>query len=118
MSLIRQKFYTVAAKVQAKKARANGATDEQIAQAIEAVRVCCGQFSGQEPEEDDVRATIYEQLSGLRLSGAPAIDPATIMLLVQLAILIYKALKAAGYLSSTGGFSASSWQIREFVGEL
>lgn len=118
MSLIRQKFYTVAAKVQAKKARANGATDEQIAQAVEAVRVCCGQFAGQDPEEDDVRAAIYEQLSGLRMNGAPAIDPATIMLLVQLCILIYKALKAAGYLSSIGGFSASNKQIREFIGEL
>ena len=52
------------------------------------------------------------------MNGAPAIDPATIMLLVQLAILIYKALKAAGYLSSTGGFSASSGEIRKFIGEL
>lgn len=116
--LFKVPFFKTAARVQALKCRRAGATDEQIAQAIEAVRVCCGQFAGQEPEEDDVRAAIYEQLSGLRLSGAPAIDPATIMLLVQLCILIYKALKAAGYLSSTGGFSSSVGQIREFIGEL
>jgi len=118
VSLIRQKFYTVGAHVQAKKCRANGVTDEDVSRAIEAVRVCCGRFSGSDPEEDDVRASLFEQLSAPRLSGAPTLDPATIMLLVQLAILIYKALKAAGYLSTAGGFSASGDDIRKIIGEI
>jgi hypothetical protein len=58
-----------------------------------------------------IRLAFYEKFQSY------GIDPATIMLLVQLALLIYKALKAAGYFDTAEGFQ-SVHNAKAIIGDL
>ena len=109
MSLIRQKFYTVAAKVQAKKARANGVSDGHIARVFEAVSTI--DRNAGDASDDDIRMTFFQAFESYSL------DPATIMLLVQLALLVYKALQAAGYFDAAEGFQSVA-NAKSIIGDL
>jgi hypothetical protein len=51
-------------------------------------------------------------------TSLPGLDPATILLLVQLAIMIYQALKAIGFLDSDGLAAVSTEAINEHFGGL
>jgi hypothetical protein len=51
-------------------------------------------------------------------TSLPGLDPATILLLVQLAIMIYQALKAIGYLDGDGLQSVTPAAINEHFGGL
>jgi hypothetical protein len=51
-------------------------------------------------------------------TSLPGLDPATILLLVQLAIMIYQALKAIGYLGGDGLKSVTPAAINEHFGGL
>jgi hypothetical protein len=51
-------------------------------------------------------------------TSLPGLDPATILLLVQLAIMIYQALKAIGYLDGDGLKSVTPAAINEHFGGL
>ncbi len=109
MSLIAQKFYTIGARLQAKKCRANGVSDGHIARVFEAVASVDRNLAN--ASDDDIRLTFFQSFESY------AIDPATIMLIVQLCLLVYKALKAAGYFEQAEGFQ-SVGNARSIIGDL
>jgi hypothetical protein len=109
MSLIAQKFYTIGAKVQARKCRANGVSDGHIARVFKAVASVDRNLGN--ASDDDIRLTFFQSFESY------AIDPATIMLLAQLALLIYKALKAAGYFDQAEGFQSVA-NAKSIIGEI
>jgi len=86
VSLIEQKYYTALAHVQARKCRTGGASDGHFGRVFEAVSEIGRGLAGKPSKQ--IRLAFYEKFQSY------GIDPATIMLLVQLALLIYKALKA------------------------
>jgi hypothetical protein len=96
------------AKVRRKRAECvrQGLTQEHIDAAYQVAFESIGvaSFFG----DDEFQSGLSEKFGKFNL------DPATIYLLVQLAILIYKALKAAGYLDTKNPFSNAS-EIRELI---
>ena len=109
MSLIEQKYYTALAHVQARKCRTGGASDGHFGRVFEAVSEI-GRGLADKPSKQ-IRLAFYEKFQSY------GIDPATIMLLVQLALLIYKALQAAGYFDQAEGFQ-SVGNARSIIGEI
>jgi hypothetical protein len=96
------------AKVRRKRAECvrQGLTQEHIDAAYQVAFESIGvaSFFG----DDEFQSQLSEKFGKFNL------DPATIYLLVQLAILIYKALKAAGYLDTKDSFS-NAGEIRELI---
>ena len=109
MSLVEQKYYTLLARVQARKCRTGGASDGHFGRVFEAVSEI-GRGLADKPSKQ-IRLAFYEKFQSY------GIDPATIMLLVQLALMIYKALKAAGYFDQAEGFQ-SVGNARSIIGDL
>ena len=109
MSLVEQKYYTLLARVQAQKCRTGGASDGHFGRVFEAVSEI-GRGLADKPSKQ-IRLAFYERFESY------GIDPATIMLLVQLALLIYRALKAAGYFDQVEGFQSIS-NARAIIGEI
>jgi hypothetical protein len=109
VSLIAQKFYSIGARLQAKKCRANGVSDGHIARVFEAVASVDRNLGN--ASDDDIRLTFFQSFESY------AIDPATIMLIVQLCLLVYKALKAAGYFEQAEGFQSVA-NARSIIGEI
>lgn len=109
MSLVEQKYYTLLARVQARKCRLNGASDGHMARVFEAVFEIGGGL--QDKPSKQIRLAFFEKFQSY------GIDPATIMLLVQLALLIYKALQAAGYFDASEGFQSVA-NARSIIGDL
>ena len=111
MSLIAQKFYTIGARLQAKKCRSAGMTDSHVPSVFDTVVQVGRQNANGDAADESLRLAFFSRLDGL------AIDPATIMLLVQLCLLIYKALKAAGYFEQPEGFQ-SIHNAKAIIGDL
>jgi hypothetical protein len=109
VSLIEQKYYTALAHVQARKCRTGGASDGHFGRVFEAVSEI-GRGLADKPSKQ-IRLAFYEKFQSY------GIDPATIMLLVQLALLIYRALEAAGYFEQAEGFQ-SVGNARSIIGDL
>jgi hypothetical protein len=109
VSLVEQKYYTLLAHVQARKCRTGGASDGHFGRVFEAVSEI-GRGLADKPSKQ-IRLAFYEKFQSY------GIDPATIMLLVQLALMIYKALKAAGYFDQAEGFQ-SVGNARSIIGDL
>ena len=109
MSLIEQKYYTLLAHVQARKCRTGGASDGHFGRVFEAVSEIGRGLAGKPSKQ--IRLAFYERFESY------GIDPATIMLLVQLALLIYKALQAAGYFDAAEGFQ-SVHNAKAIIGDL
>ena len=109
MSLIEQKYYTLLAQVQARKCRTGGASDGHFGRVFEAVSEIGRGLAGKPSKQ--IRLAFYERFESY------GIDPATIMLLVQLALLIYRALQAAGYFDAAEGFQ-SIHNAKAIIGDL
>lgn len=111
MSLIRQKFYTVAARVQAKKCRLAGMTDDHVPSVFDVATQVGRQFANSDASDEGLRLEFFSRFDGMSL------DPATIMLIVQLCLLIYKALQAAGYFDAAEGFQSVA-SAKSIIGDL
>ncbi len=111
MSLIAQKFYTIGAKVQARKCRSAGMTDGHVPSVFDTAIEVGRQNANGDATDEGLRLEFFRRLDGLNL------DPATIMLIVQLCLLVYKALQAAGYFDAAEGFQ-SVHNARAIIGDL
>jgi hypothetical protein len=109
VSLVEQKYYTLLAHVQARKCRTGGASDGHFGRVFDAVSEIGRGLAGKPSKQ--IRLTFYERFESY------GIDPATIMLLVQLALLIYRALEAAGYFEQAEGFH-SVHNAKAIIGDL
>ena len=101
-------------RAQARHARKNGMTDRMRDSVLGSVLWLIGSIGDDEPSEQYAKERFGYDL-GQRL---PGLDPATIMLLVQLAWMIYQALKAAGYLDRESLASVGALDINEYFGGL
>jgi hypothetical protein len=111
VSLIAQKFFTIGAKVQAGRCRAAGMTDSHVPSVFDTAVQVGRQNANGDATDEGLRLAFFSRLDGL------AIDPATIMLIVQLCLLIYKALKAAGYFEQAEGFQSVA-NAKSIIGEI
>ena len=111
MSLIAQKFYSIGARLQAKKCRSAGMTDDHVPSVFDTAIEVGRQNASGDATDEGLRLAFFSRLDGL------AIDPATIMLIVQLCLLVYKALKAAGYFDQAEGFQSVA-NARAIIGDL
>jgi hypothetical protein len=109
VSLVEQKYYTLLAHVQARKCRASGTPDRHFDSVLSAVSETGRGLAGKPSKQ--IRLAFYERFESY------GIDPATIMLLVQLALLIYRALEAAGYFEQAEGFH-SVHNAKAIIGDL
>ncbi len=111
MSLIAQKFFTIGARLQAKKCRSAGMTDSHVPGVFDTAVQVGRQNANGDATDEGLRLAFFSRLDGLNL------DPATIMLIVQLCLLVYKALKAAGYFEQAEGFQSAA-NARTIIGDL
>jgi hypothetical protein len=74
-----------------------GVTDEQFSQIADAIAEHATAIAAEGHEDDDDQA-FQTAMSGSL--GGYGFDPATVVLLIQLALLIYQVLKEAGMLSA------------------
>lgn len=111
MSLIAQKFYTIGARIQAKKCRSAGMSDAHVPSVFDVAVQVGRQNANGDSSDEGLRLAFFSRLDGLNL------DPATIMLIVQLCLLVYKALKAAGYFDAAEGFQSVA-NAKSIIGEL
>jgi len=102
----------VAAK--ARECRKSGATPGMIGHVLDIVCGMAREIGDNDATEQYLRTGAAARLD-LRL---PGLDPATIILLVQLAVLIYQALKAIGFLDGDGLTGISPEAINEHFGGL
>jgi len=102
----------VAAK--ARECRKSGATRGMIVHVLEVVCGMAREIGDEQVTEQYLRTGAASRLE-LRM---PGLDPATILLLVQLAIMIYQALKAIGFLEGEGLTGISPEAINEHFGGL
>jgi hypothetical protein len=101
-------------RAKARECRSVGVTDAMMAHVFECVLSLANDIGDDDATDQYVRIGAASRLE-LRM---PGLDPATILLLVQLAWLIYQALKAIGYLSGDGLKSVTSDAIDEHFGGL
>lgn len=93
----------------------NGVSREQIGELYARIAADGPGLSTQPDEEAAVERFARQVVEGFRGSGGLAFDPATVILLIQLALLIYQVLKEMGYLSPRGG--RLTWaQFEKMVG--
>jgi len=111
VSLIAQKFFTIGARLQAKKCRSAGMTDSHVPSVFDTVVQVGRQNANGDAADESLRLAFFSRLDGL------AIDPATVMLIVQLCLLVYKALQAAGYFDTAEGFQSVA-NARAIIGEI
>jgi hypothetical protein len=74
-----------------------GVTDEQFGQIADAIAAHAAAIAAEGREDDDDQAFQSAMAGSL---GGYGFDPATVVLLIQLALLIYQVLKEMGYLSA------------------
>lgn len=98
----------------AAECRRSGATDAMISHALAVVCDIAVSVGDEDPSPQYLKAGASSRLE----SRLPGLDPATILLLVQLAVLIYQALKAVGFLDRDGLASVSPEAINEHFGGL
>ena len=100
---------------QARKCRSHGATDEMIGHVLTSVREVAVTLGA---DDDPSDAYLKMRFKSLMESRMPGLDPATILLLVQLAVMIYQALKAVGFLDREGLSAVTPATIEEHFGGL
>jgi hypothetical protein len=85
-------------ELRAKRAavRRAGVTDEQFGELAEIAAVCAAAIAAEGRTDDDDQA-FQTAVSG-RIGGY-GFDPATVILIIQLLLLIYQVLKEMGYLA-------------------
>ena len=98
----------------ARECRKSGVTDAMMAHVFEIVCGMARDIGDDDATEQYVRIGAASRLE-LRLSG---LDPATILLLVQLVWLIYQALKTIGYFDGDGLKSVTPDAINQHFGGL
>jgi hypothetical protein len=101
-------------RYQASQCRKSGATDGMIGHVLEIVCGMARDIGDDDATEQYIRIGAASRLE-LRL---PGLDPATILLLVQLVWLVYQALKAIGYFDGEGLKSVTPEAINEHFGGL
>ena len=101
-------------RAEARLARKNGMTDRMRDSVFASVLWLIATVSDDEASEQYAKERFSYDL-GQRM---PGLDPATIMILVQLAWLIYQALKAAGYLDRDSVQFAAAGDLNEHFGGL
>jgi hypothetical protein len=99
---------------QARLCRIQGMTDAMRDTTLAAV-TSLAVLTDQEDSTEQYRRSWLD--NSLRAS-LPGLDPATILLLVQLAIMIYQALQAVGFLDADGLSAVSPATINEHFGGL
>jgi hypothetical protein len=99
---------------QARQCRLHGMTDAMRDVTLAAVASLARLTDHEDATEQYRRSWLDNRLR----TSLPGLDPATILLLVQLAIMIYQALKAIGYLDSDGLSAVSPATIVEHFGGL
>jgi hypothetical protein len=99
---------------QARQCRLRGMTDTMRDATLSAVASLAVLTDHEEATEQYRRSWFDNRLR----TSLPGLDPATILLLVQLAIMIYQALKAIGYLDGDGLQSVTPAAINEHFGGL
>jgi hypothetical protein len=99
---------------QAIRCRAHGMTDSMRDATLSAVASLAVLTDHEDATEQYRRSWLDNRLR----TSLPGLDPATILLLVQLAIMIYQALKAIGFLDSDGLSAVSPATINEHFGGL
>jgi hypothetical protein len=99
---------------QARQCRLQGMTDAMRDTTLAAV-TSLAVLTDHEDATEQYRRSWLD--SSLRTS-LPGLDPATILLLVQLAIMIYQALQAVGFLDANGLSAVSPATINEHFGGL
>lgn len=83
---------------EARQARKRGVDDAGMQSIVEVAKETGRKFADKKPSDAYLRGVFESRLSGM------GFDPATVMLIVQLLLLIYKTLEAAGYFDS--GYTA------------
>ena len=104
-------------RVEAERARRSGMDDAARDQVFAGVIAYAALVTSEEPQEPTEQYAKSWADNWLR-SRMPTLDPATILILVQLMWLIYQALKASGYLNGKGLSSISPATINEHFGGL
>jgi hypothetical protein len=99
---------------QARQCRRSGVTDAMMAHVLEIVCGMARDIGDDDATEQYVRIGAASRLE-LRL---PGLDPATILLMVQLVWLIYQALKVIGYFDGDGLKSVTPDAINQHFGGL
>ena len=99
---------------QARECRKSGATNGMIDHSLSIVCEIARQVGDEDASPQYVKTAAASRLE----SRLPGLDPATILLLVQLIVLIYQALKAVGFLDQQGLASVSPETINEHFGGL
>ena len=99
---------------QARQCRIHGMTDSMRDTALAAVTSLAVMTDHEDSSEQYRRSWLDNRLR----TSLPGLDPATILLLVQLAIMIYQALQAVGFLDADGPSSVSPATINEHFGGL
>ena len=102
-------------RAHARHCRSNGVTDEMRDHAL---AVVCEIAKSLSADDDPSRQYLQAGAASRLEARMPGLDPATILLLVQLVVLIYQSLKAVGFLSGDGLASASPTTINEHFGGL
>ena len=101
-------------RARARECRKSGATNGMIDHVLSIVCEMAVQLGDDEASPQYLKTGAASRLE----SRLPGLDPATILLLVQLAVLIYQALKAAGFLNREGLATVSPETINEHFGGL
>jgi hypothetical protein len=104
-------------RVEAERARRSGmdsAAREQVFAGVIAYAALVASENPQEPTEQYAKGWAENWLR----SRMPTLDPATILIMVQLMWLIYQALKAIGVFDSKGLSSLSADEINTLLGGL
>jgi hypothetical protein len=106
-----------AVRVQARQCREAGMTQNMLGQVLAGVIAYAALVTTDEPQEPTKQYASAWADNWLR-SRMPGLDPATILLLIQLLWLIYQALKEIGYLDGEGLKSITPDAILEYLGDL
>ena len=106
-----------AVRAEARRCRLAGMTDDMLGHALSGVVAYASLVTSEEPQEPTKQYASAWADNWLR-SRMPGLDPATILLLVQLFWLIYQALKASGYLDREGLASVNPVAISQYFGGL
>jgi hypothetical protein len=99
---------------QARLCRIQGVTDAMRDTTLAAVTSLAVLTDHEDATEQYRRSWLDNSLR----TSLPGLDPATILLLVQLAIMIYQALQAVGFLDTDGLSAVSPATINEHFGGL
>ena len=97
MNIISRLAKRIEIRTRRRAVRSAGVTDEQFGQIADAIAAHAAEIAAEGRTDDDDQAFQTAIAGSL---GGYGFDPATVVLLIQLALLIYQVLKQMGYLSA------------------